>query len=356
MRAVKTLSIALVVILGFSTFNASAESTTADVAACINKNTGTVRIAQVCSPRETPFQWIINGLTGKSGPRGAQILTGKDAQELATKNIGEIGDFYISSTDSTLYGPKSEKGWSKVGIRLQGAAGANGANGAPGAAGRNGANGAPGAAGANGAPGAAGSNGVDGNVAVGGLTLAALSKCGSNQTTLCKVGGVGPGGGTIFFVDYNDQYSGFNFLEAAPAACETTIAWSSDATRSLTAVNGWAARAVGRGQANTTAMLANGDFSYVADTSGAAFFANALAVGNCVSITNSKDDWFLGSLGEMKLMYDILQGVGGFDTANYWSSSGLGLTTAWHQNFYYGYQDFSSKTARIYVRPVRAFS
>ena len=31
-----------------------------------------------------------------------------------------------------------------------------------------------------------------------------------------KVGQRGPGGGVIFFVDYNNEYARFNYLEAAP--------------------------------------------------------------------------------------------------------------------------------------------
>ena len=33
--------------------------------------------------------------------------------------------------------------------------------------------------------------------------------CGVSGTDACKVGALGPGGGWIFFVDYNDQYPGF---------------------------------------------------------------------------------------------------------------------------------------------------
>ena len=166
---------------------------------------------------------------------------------------------------------------------------------------------------------------------------------------LCKIGMTGPGGGPIFFVDYNDQYAGFNYLEAAPVSCEgTSKAWSSDTTHSLLAVNGWAARAVGSGQANTTAMMANGSTSYLADTSGAAYFADSLTC-------SGKTDWFLGSLGEMKLMYDNLQGLGGFSSGYYWSSSGIGASTAWYQDFDYGFQNFYFKVDTYYVRPVRAF-
>ena len=192
--------------------------------------------------------------------------------------------------------------------------------------------------------GATGATGVSGSGAI-----TQQSICGAGGTSLCKIGVQGPGGGLIFFVDYNDQYSGFNYLEAAPASCEATSkVWSSDMTHSLLAVNGWAARAVGSGQANTTAMMANGSTSYVADTSGAAFFADSSTCG-------TKTDWFLGSLGEMKLMYDNLQGLGGFSTANYWSSSENADATAWPQSFNVVYQNFNNKFNTYYVRPVRAF-
>ena len=115
--------------LGASLVNASAENVTADILACINKNTGSVRISQVCSPRETPFQWLINGLTGKQGPRGAQILTGKSILDLESKSAGDIGDYFLSSGDATLYGPKSTKGWPSVGAKLQGPIGPQGPQG-----------------------------------------------------------------------------------------------------------------------------------------------------------------------------------------------------------------------------------
>mgnify|MGYP000474352544 CR=1 FL=1 len=195
--------------------------------------------------------------------------------------------------------------------------------------------------------GVAGATGASGSGAI-----TQQSICGAGGTSLCKIGVQGPGGGLIFFVDYNDQYSGFNYLEAAPLSCEgTSKAWSSDTTHSLLAVNGWAARAVGSGQANTTAMMANGSTSYVADTSGAAFFADS-------STCCTKTDWFLGSLGEMMLMYTNLRqaGVGGFSTGAYWSSSEGGAISAWLLDFAFGDQaNPYTKPTTLYVRPVRAF-
>ena len=171
---------------------------------------------------------------------------------------------------------------------------------------------------------------------------------------LCKIGMTGPAGGHIFFVDYNDEYTGFDYLEAAPSTCEgTSKTWSSDTTNLTTARSGWALRAlfvVGSGQANTTAMMTSSG-SYVADTSGAAFYSDSLTCGG-------KSDWFLGSRDEMKLMYDNLLGVGDFASGAYWSSSEFGAPyayQAWFQYFDYGYPASYGKTNPSYVRPVRAF-
>jgi hypothetical protein len=219
--------------------------------------------------------------------------------------------------------------------------------GAKGATGAAGAKGDTGAAGAKGDAGTAGTNGTNGTNAT--VAITQQSICGAGGTSLCKVGMTGPGGGLIFFVDYNDQYAGLNYLEAAPQSCEgTSKTWSSNTANSLVAVNGWAARAVGAGKANSAAMIANGATSYTADTSGAAFFAETSTCG-------SKDDWFLGSLGEMKLMYDNLQGVGGFASGAYWSSSEYDAGAAWSQSFNYGRQYDDDKTSTYFVRPVRAF-
>ena len=230
---------------------------------------------------------------------------------------------------------KCAKTETKVSWNLAGTNGTAGAKGETGAAGTNG------TAGAKGETGAAGTNAT--------VAITQLSICGTGGTSLCKVGAVGPGSGLIFFVDYNDQYTGFDYLEAAPPSCEGTgKAWSSDTTHSLVAVNGWAARAVGAGKANSAAMIASGATSYVGDTSGAAFFAKGSTCG-------TKTDWFLGSLGEMMLMYDNLQGVGGFAADYYWSSSENYANDAWIQSFFSGNQSLSNKNTTYYVRPVRAF-
>ena len=228
-----------------------------------------------------------------------------------------------------------------------------------GAAGAKGDTGAAGAAGAAGAKGDAGTAGTNATVAI-----TQLSICGVGGTSLCKVGVVGPGGGIIFFVDYNDQYVGLNYLEAAPqgwsnglpnvnlggvtgevpgtATEDPKMKWCSDTT-SLLGLNAWSNSAVGAGASNTS----------TADTTcagGAIQAASDYAGG-------SKSDWFLPSVGEAMLMYTNLrqQGVGGFASDSYWSSSEDDADYAWSQRFYSGNQGRGNKSTTYYVRPVRAF-
>ena len=242
-----------------------------------------------------------------------------------------------------------------------GAKGDTGATGAKGDTGATGAKGDTGATGAKGDTGAAGTNGTNGTNAT--VAITQLSICGVGGTSLCKVGVVGPGGGLIFFVDYNDQYAGLNYLEAAPVGWgngvtvneggltgETTgsstvdplMKWCSN-TSSLLGLNAWSNSAVGAGASNTS----------TADTTcagGAIQAASDYAGG-------SKSDWFLPSVGEAMLMYTNLRqvGVGGFASDGYWSSSESSAYYAWYQFFANGGQHVNDKSNAYYVRPVRAF-
>jgi hypothetical protein len=275
-----------------------------------------------------------NGLTGAAGLSGRDGTDGKDGKTLwngvkdPESTLGAPGDMFINSVTKTLFGPKDlTTGW-PAGVSMVGPAGAQGP---------------AGAAGATGAQGPAGAAGATGASA---LKITEQSICGADGTSLCKIGAIGPGGGTIFFVDYNDIYTGFNYLEAAPISCQAQKPWSS-ANNDVTAARGWAGRAVGAGITNTTAIEAV--FTSDTSTNNAAYFATSCNAGG-------KSDWFLGSLGEMKLMYDNLQGVGGFVENFYWSSSSESdVRVASLQDFSGGSQNTGSKSFLLYVRPVRAF-
>lgn len=160
-----------------------------------------------------------------------------------------------------------------------------------------------------------------------------------------KIGAIGPGGGWIFFVDKDDQYPGFTYLEAAPTDI-ANVAWCNDTTYPIPAVSSWSSKAVGAGKANTIAMLGG-------CSSGAANAAHAYSTA-----TTLPGDWFLPSQGELKWIYNNLQdlGVGGFANKYYWSSNEYGAKGAWFQDFGNGSQDYDlNKGLTLPVRAVRAF-
>lgn len=90
----------------------------------------------------------------------------------------------------------------------------------------------------------------------------------------CRIGFKGPAGGVIFFVDYHDQYEGFNYLEAAPKGWSLNVRVKQGGPRGETNNGGQGdARMnhctkndslmntskfdwdVGRGESNTAALL-----------------------------------------------------------------------------------------------------
>ncbi len=271
------------------------------------------------------------GLTGARGLTGSMGPAGPEGPAGATGPMGPVGLMGARGLTGSM-GPAGPEG-------PAGLVGATGLTGLTGPAGSTGATGPTGLTGLTGPAGPAGPTGLTGP-AGGAFVYSQL--CGGD----CKVGTVGPGGGVIFFVDYHDQYPGFTYLEAAPVDLDP-VAWCSDTTNSIAAVNGWAANAVGRGQANTTAMLSPTGPC----TTGAANVADAYVSPNTTA------DWFLPSEGELMLMYTNLRqaGLGAFSPALYWSSSEDDAGNAWLQDFTFGNQYSNGKNYTFSVRPVRAF-
>ena len=281
------------------------------------------------------------GLTGAAGLPGKDGMNGKDGKTLwngvkdPENTWGAPGDMFINSVTKTLFGPKNLDGTWPVGVSMVGPKGDQGPIGLTGATGAQGPSGGSGPAGPTGA------NGTNATIAITELFLCDGPDDGTVADEKCKIGMTGPGGGLIFFVDYNDQYVGFNYLEAAPASCEEYTSWSSDMETTL--VTGWSARAVGSGRANTKALID------AVSEAPAAVYADGLSCGG-------KSDWFLGSFGEMKLMYENLQGLGSFNFGTYyWSSSGDNFENAWALLLGTGVWSNVAKINDLYVRPIRSF-
>ena len=222
-----------------------------------------------------------------------------------------------------------------------------------------------------GAAGAKGDAGVNATVAITQQSVCDGSDTGTVANELCKIGMTGPGGGIVFFVDYNDQYTGLDYLEAAPVGWGNGIAvspigipgsnedgslvfedtgtstvdplmqWCSN-TSSLLGSNAFATLGVGTGGSNTST-------ADITCTGGAIQAVSDYAGG-------SKTDWFLPSLGEAMLMDTNLRqaGVGGLDSFAYWSSSEADADYS-RMQFFSGGKTSYPKAFLIYVRPVRAF-
>ena len=284
------------------------------------------------------------GITSISSSLGITIGKEGSTGYLTTALPIKFPDGTVQSSAATSItgetGPAGPTG-STGAVGATGPLGAQGIQGLQGIAGVPGVTGFTGATGATGAIGSQGTNGSNGFIP--------LSICRVGGASLCVIGSTGPGGGTIFFVDYNNQFSGFDYLEAAPSDIGA-MTWASTTTVSVPTAGGWTGRGVGTGLANTNAIVA----AFPGGTTGAAYSAH-------IYTNNGKSDWFLPSFGELKLMDANLQGLAGISlgsdsTGFYWSSSETDASNAWSWWFRYGYGSYGDKsTATNLVRPIREF-
>ncbi len=326
------------------------------IKACANKKSGVMRYTtKSCKKTERMLVFNSLGVPGVSGAKGDTGTKGDIGTAGTNGTAGAKGDTGVAGTNGTA-----------------GAAGTNGAgHGSACVVGINCVEGVFNLVGATGATGATGTNTT--------VKITELSICGADGATLCKVGVIGPGGGLIFFVDYDDQYAGFNYLEAAPA----------DATFASAAVQGWWATTVaGCGTGLSTSCQTGTIYTETGATlialqarhrgvgGGAdatirivarhgATAANTYAAGVADAYesptfrSSTKADWFLPSKGELTLMQANLNeaGVGGFAIAAYWSSSESAASNAWIQYATTGLylSTLRDSNSGVAVRPVRSF-
>lgn len=200
---------------------------------------------------------------------------------------------------------------------------------------------------------------------------------------LCSVGDVGPGGGTVFYVEPDSGTftsaapcgAGCRYLEAAPTAGvnpwgappwwnptaanrDFTLAWSGVTN---VAVPGGTKVEIGEGYQNTLNMVAQSDTIDRAGTSSRAFRG-----------PNNFDDWFLPSLDELNELCKWARSTGqapgpdikcsggsgprvGFSPGFYLSSSESTATRARGQTFTDPVQTTAEKWDTYNVRPIRAF-
>ena len=330
-----------------------AASSTKSVTVCANKKTNVLRYAKngKCAKTETKVVLNQTGSNGITGAAGAKGDTGAAGAKGDTGAAGGKGD--------------------------TGAAGAAGTAGTKGDAGADGTAGAKGDAGTKGDTGTAGSNGTNATLAITQQSVCDGTDDGAVADEVCKVGMNGPGGGLIFFVDYNNEYATYDYLEAAPAdatyaSSATTGVWATTAAKcgpaprttdcqagsiytetgvGLATIKGLH-RGLFGGKAATAAIVARMD-------TGTPTAKNTYAAGVADDYVspNGTGDWWLPSKDELQKMQENLnnKGVGGFAADGFWSSSEAFASLAWYQGFYDGGRLSDFKYGPYYVRPVRAF-
>lgn len=272
---------------------------------------------------------------------------------------------------------KCLKGETKVVLNQTGETGAAGVAGPAGPAGI-GVKGDPGI-GVKGDQAITGTNGVNATLAITQQAVCDGADADTIANEICKVGMTGPGGGLIFFVDYNDEYATYDYLEAAStnsryqsnaliwpwarntAKCGTTAPQTTNCqiesiyagTQAERQVVRGAHRGLFGGKAATDAIIARHD----SDSVPRLFYA----AGNADSYeANGKSDWWLPSKDELQMMHDNLnnRGIGGFgayDGEVYWSSSEAQVDTAWVLGFELQTLTWELKDSSFFVRPVRGF-
>ena len=125
---------------------------------------------------------------------------------------------------------------------------------------------------------------------------------------------------------------------AAPTDLSTGAPWGC-----LDVYIGGTSTSLGTGQANTTAI------TNACSTPGiAARICNDLML-------NGYSDWYLPSKDELNKLYLNKAAIGGFASAEYWTSSESTNMNASVQSFINGLQSFNFKGYPSYVRAVRSF-
>ena len=150
-------------------------------------------------------------------------------------------------------------------------------------------------------------------------------------------------GGIIFWLDATGQHG----LIAATADQSTGIQWYNGTYR----FTGTTGDGLYAGAMNTAMIVA----TQMADNQTGNFAAKVCADYSVTVSSVTYGDWYLPSKYELNLLYQQKTAVGGFASADYWSSSEGYDYNAWRQYFGNGYQDYDFKDVTTYVRAIRAF-
>ena len=309
------------------------------------------------------------GLTGAAGLNGKDGFDGKTLWNGITDPLdswGAPGDVYINTATKYLFGPKTLENTWPIGFSIVGPAGSQGIQGIPGLPGANGANGGQGPSGANGGQGPSGATGATGAKGDAGDSGSSLSCALGGK---CQIGSTGPGGGIVYY--YSEAGftmtgapcgSSCHYLEVANLNWRGVydvfrdgpdIKWAKTDTTKVAGAQGVA---IGTGFANSEAIVTQqGACISMASCDFAAGLARLYTGG-------SKNDWFLPSLYELKLIFANVSDQMYVTGRIWWSSSQDDQTATnayglWTGNNLYALTPVAYQKVDnlLELRPIRAF-
>ena len=193
------------------------------------------------------------------------------------------------------------------------------------------------------------------------LSLFALAACDSSSGSggmddfelgAFEVGDMGPAEGIIIFVDENEDYEDFIYLEAAPGDLEvdgsSIHSWGPGFDDPF--LVGGTLESFGAGESNTALIVAEMEKE---DESGrAAQLVDAYSHAGF-------NDWYLPSKNELEYMCEEihLDDEGDFENVFYWSSSETGIQQAWSISFSASFctESSANKGSNYRIRPIRSF-
>lgn len=170
-----------------------------------------------------------------------------------------------------------------------------------------------------------------------------------------EIGDMGPAGGYIFYINPNSANDGWKYLEAYSRTISGDVWGSFEASGEPPyRIGGAYSSEIGSGKANTMDMINLDSIEVSAGT----ICYNLSSVHN----GNKYDDWFLPSLEELKLVYNVLHTK---DIGSYWALRGIWSSTqseivddmsgAYQMDFDNGKVYDLRKFFTISVIPVRSF-
>ena len=175
-----------------------------------------------------------------------------------------------------------------------------------------------------------------------------------------EIGNIGPAGGIIFFVDEDDEYPDFDYMEMNAGyngLGDYAFGYYRDSDNGTNSVVG-TETGIGTGRSNTEKLVAAmGDIAYLEESGSKKGLYAAKVVQD--SRQGGYDDWFLPSKDELNLMYENIAGPNlcALSGYNYWSSSEFNEGRAWVQFFVDGTQNGypCNGSNFVHVLPCRAF-